>query len=61
MNESEIIPDAIALTEKCFCAFEAIGRTGKPILYKEWTVLSCIVKYDHQTKEMDVISIGTGD
>lgn len=55
-----IVPDADRLTKICYQTFESISKTGKPILDKEWTVFSCIVKYEHQTKDLEVVSLGTG-
>lgn len=60
MDEINKYPDANKVAALCLRAFETISKSGKPLLDKEWTVLSCIVKYDHQINGMDVISIGTG-
>lgn len=59
MNKT-FIPDANVLAEVCLKTFKSIPKTGKPTLDKEWTVLSCIAKYHHGTKHIDVVSIGTG-
>lgn len=59
MNRT-IIPDADRLAKICYQTFESISKTGKPIVEKEWTVLSCIVKYEHATKDLEVVSLGTG-
>lgn len=57
---STIVPDADRLAKICYQTFESISKTGKPIVDKEWTVLSCIVKYEHATKDLNVVSLGTG-
>ncbi|XP_055301321.1 tRNA-specific adenosine deaminase 1 [Sitodiplosis mosellana] len=54
------VPDADRLAKICYQTFESISKTGKPILGKEWTVLSCIAKYEHHTKDLEVVSLGTG-
>lgn len=59
MNEN-LVPDPNRLGKICFESFESIPKTGKPILNTEWTVMSCIAKYHHDTKQIDVIAIGTG-
>lgn len=53
-------PDADLLTKLCFETFDSLPTTRKPILGKEWTVLSCIVKYNHDKKETEVVAMGTG-
>lgn len=60
MNEQKYIPDANKVSNVCLLAFESIAKTGKPIADKEWTVLTCIVQYDHQTENIEVVSLGTG-
>lgn len=39
--------------------FKSLPKTGKPS-HKEWTVLSSILKYNHQNDELDVVALGTG-
>lgn len=57
---TSLVPDSERLAKLCFQTFESIPKTGKPILGKEWTVLSCIAKYEHQTNQMEIVSMGTG-
>lgn len=38
---------------------DRLKKTGKPN-ENEWTVLACIVKYEHQTDQIEVVSMGTG-
>lgn len=59
MNEN-LVPDPNQLGSACFESFESIPKTGKPIKNTEWTVMSCIATYQHDTNEIDVIAIGTG-
>lgn len=54
------VPEADRLVEICFKTFESLSKKGKPILGKEWTVLSCIAKYNHISKEIGVVALGTG-
>lgn len=60
MNDKKSIPDANKVTNICLEAFESIAKTGKPIANKEWTVLTCIIQYDHPNKNIEVVSLGTG-
>lgn len=60
MNDKRYIPDANKVTNICLQAFESIAKTGKPIANKEWTVLTCIIQYDHPNGNIDVVSLGTG-
>lgn len=55
------IPEADRIVRICFNMFDSLSKKGKPILGKEWTVLSCIVKYNHISKELEVVSLGTGN
>ena len=57
---SDLVPDADQLAKICYHTFESISKTGKPILGKEWTVQSCIVKYERHTRDLEVVSLGTG-
>lgn len=59
MNNTNV-PDANRLAKICLQTFESIPKSGKPATAKEWTVLSCIAKYHHQTDVIQVVSIGTG-
>lgn len=59
MNEI-CVPNANHLAEICLKLFETIPKTGKPTLQMEWTVLSCIAKYQHQSNVIDVVAFGTG-
>lgn len=54
------VPEADRLVKICFETFESLLKKGKPSLGKEWTVLSCIAKYNHVSKEIEVVSLGTG-
>lgn len=60
MNDQKNIPDANKVTNICLQTFETIAKTGKPIANKEWTVLTCIIQYDHRTENIEVVSLGTG-
>lgn len=53
-------PDADQLTKLCFETFDTLPTTRKPTLGKEWTVLPCFVKYNHDKKETKVMAMGTG-
>lgn len=59
MNEN-LTPDPNELGKICFELFESIPKTGKPIINVEWTVMSCIAQYEHDTNRIEVIAIGTG-
>lgn len=54
------VPDANRLAEICLNFIDTIPKTGKPLLNQEWTVLSCIAKFQHETNEIEVIAAGTG-
>lgn len=60
MNNKQYIPDAKKVANICLQAFESIAKTGKPIANKEWTVLTCIIQYDHPNEITKVVSLGTG-
>lgn len=60
MNDNKYIPDANKVTNICLQAFESIAKTGKPVANKEWTVLTCIILYDHPNENIEVVSLGTG-
>lgn len=47
------------IVENCFNVYQKLPKTGKPI-ETEWSVLSCIVKYDSSSEEIEVVSLGTG-
>lgn len=58
--DENLAPDPNELGKKCLESFESIPKTGKPIINTEWTVMSCIALYQHDTNQIDVIAIGTG-
>lgn len=47
------------IAQSCIDLFNRLPKTGKPV-EKEWTVLSCIVRYDRRTENHQVVSLGTG-
>lgn len=55
-----VYPDTNRLASACLNLFDSIPKTGKPVADKEWTILSCIAKFNHQTEEIEVVSLGTG-
>lgn len=59
MSEIEI-PDPNQLAQLCFNIFDSLPKSGKPIANKEWTVLSCIAKYHHETMNIEIVALGTG-
>lgn len=59
-TKENFAPDANRISAICLEKFESLPKTGKPILGKEWTVLSAIVKFDHSSKEFEVVAMGTG-
>lgn len=61
MNDKKYIPDAKKISNICLQAFGSIAKTGKPIANKEWTVLTCIIQYDHPNENIEVVSLGTGE
>lgn len=56
----KLVPEANVIAEICLKKFDSLAKTGKPIYGKEWTVLTCIVQYNHSSKEMEVVALGTG-
>lgn len=56
-----VIPDPNRLGQICLESFEHLPKTGKPKCNTEWTVLSCIAQHQHDTREVNVIAIGTGN
>ncbi|XP_031619432.1 tRNA-specific adenosine deaminase 1 [Contarinia nasturtii] len=54
-----LVPDPHDLAKLCLRFFDTLPKTGKPKL-GEWTVLCCCVKYEHRTKSLEVVSVGTG-
>lgn len=53
--------DAKRVAKHCIDKFYGLSRTGKPIDNKEWTVLSCILLFDEQRDDLQVVSLGTGE
>lgn len=47
------------VVEACFKLYDKTPKSGKPA-ENEWTVLSCIVKYETAHQEIEVVSLGTG-
>ncbi|KAM3967159.1 LOW QUALITY PROTEIN: adenosine deaminase, tRNA-specific 1 [Aphomia sociella] len=47
------------IVQRCLNLYNKLPKTGKPI-QDEWTVLSCVVQYDMENEDFDVISLGTG-
>lgn len=58
--DKNLVPDPNEFGRICLELFETIPKTGKPILNTEWTVMTCIAKYQHDTNKIGVIAIGTG-
>ncbi|XP_028025904.1 tRNA-specific adenosine deaminase 1 [Bombyx mandarina] len=56
-NLSSVCVDTIV--EKCLKTYEQLPKKGKPA-DDEWTVLSCIVKYETEHDTIEVLSLGTG-
>lgn len=56
-----LVPDANRLAKVCLQFVDTLPKTGKPIHNHEWTVLSCIAKFTHETNLIEVIAIGTGN
>lgn len=61
MANNTNLPDPNRLAEMCLIKFEQLPKTGKPIPNREWTVLSCIVQYNHSNDAIDIVALGTGD
>ncbi|CAB3238973.1 unnamed protein product [Arctia plantaginis] len=47
------------VVQNCFDLYNKLPKTGKPV-EKEWTVISCFLKYDRSTNDVEVVSLGTG-
>lgn len=47
------------MVKACFNLYNKTPKSGKP-MENEWTVLSCIVKYDTACQEVEVVCLGTG-
>lgn len=47
------------ISKTCIEHYNKLSKTGKP-LENEWTVLSCIVKYQKSNHNIEVVSLGTG-
>lgn len=52
--------DTERVTKACFSLYEKLPKSGKPITQKEWTVLSCVLKYQSNINDLEVVSLGTG-
>lgn len=52
-----VLVDKIA--NSCTTLYEDLPKTGKPVK-NEWTVLSCVVKFDNNSNDIEVVSLGTG-
>lgn len=48
------------ISDLCLKTFNNLPKTGKPNPENEWTILSCILKKDEQTMQLEVVSLGTG-
>lgn len=48
------------ISDLCLKTFNNLPKTGKPNPETEWTILSCILKINDETKNMEVVSLGTG-
>lgn len=57
-NLNRLQPERVA--QACFSVYDKLPKSGKPITHKEWTVLSCILKYQSNTDNLEVVSLGTG-
>ncbi|XP_037905780.1 tRNA-specific adenosine deaminase 1 isoform X1 [Hermetia illucens] len=58
METTSFVP-ADQIFKLCIEKFNSLPRTGKPTT-NEWTVLSCIIQCDSNSKNAKVISLGTG-
>ncbi|CAG9132144.1 unnamed protein product [Plutella xylostella] len=47
------------ITKTCNDQYMKLPKTGKPV-DNEWTVLSCVVKYDRNSTSIEMVSLGTG-
>lgn len=47
------------VVQNCYDLYNTLPKTGKPV-DKEWTVISCFLKYDISKKQTEVVSLGTG-
>ncbi|XP_011551678.3 tRNA-specific adenosine deaminase 1 [Plutella xylostella] len=57
MRLTSVVVDKISKT--CNDQYMKLPKTGKPV-DNEWTVLSCVVKYDRNSTNIEVVSLGTG-
>lgn len=57
---NQTIPTANRISKLCLNKFDSLPKTGKPIFGKEWTVYTCIVKYNNSNEDLEVVSLGTG-
>lgn len=48
------------ITKISLSKFNSLPKSGKPILNKEWTVLSTILQHDTNSDSLLVVSLGTG-
>lgn len=60
MSSSARVPDATRIENLCIAKFNELPKTGKPLIDKEWTVLSCILQWNSGTDALDVVALGTG-
>lgn len=60
MMEKNLVPDPNELGKICSASFDTMPKTGKPIINSEWTVMSCVALYQHDTKQITVVAIGSG-
>lgn len=56
-NLNETFVDKVV--QDCFNLYTRLPKSGKPI-EKEWTVLSCFIKYDICNESTEIVSLGTG-
>lgn len=54
-------PDPDRIAKLCLKKFNELPKSGKPVVGKEWTVLSCIIKLNEIDDEMEVVALGTGE
>ncbi|XP_075236914.1 tRNA-specific adenosine deaminase 1-like isoform X1 [Lycorma delicatula] len=57
-NNNYNFADKIA--DLCYKHYSSIGKSGKPVKDKEWTLLSSIVKLNKNDNNLSIISLATG-
>lgn len=56
-----MVPDVDRVGNICLSKFDQLPKMGKPLIDKEWTVMSCIVEFKQIDDTLEVVALGTGD